>query len=69
MAWVATRPAALRGGVWLVIAGNALWVAASGALLFRLAPSALGYAFVIAQAAAVAVLAALEYLSLVTASR
>jgi len=67
MAWVATREApgatpALRGlGVWLVIAGNVAWIAASIALLVLAAPTALGYAFVIAQAVVVAVLVELEY--------
>ena len=64
MAWVAMREKPLKAGVWAVIAGNAAWVAASIALLFLLAPSPLGYAFVIAQALAVALLAELEYVGL-----
>jgi hypothetical protein len=47
---------------WLVIGGNVLWVAASLLLLVSgwIAPNALGLAFVIAQAVAVAALALLE---------
>jgi hypothetical protein len=49
-----------------VIALNALWVIDSVALLFTgwVQPALFGYAFVLAQAAAVAVLAELEYLGL-----
>ena len=49
-----------------MIAGNALWVAASVALLRSrwIPPSVLGWAFVIVQAAAVAVLAEMEYVGL-----
>ncbi|ATQ41868.1 hypothetical protein [Caulobacter mirabilis] len=54
----ATAPTAL---VWLVILGNAGWVAASIAVLFLTQPTALGTAFVVAQAAAVAVLTVLEW--------
>ena len=52
--------------VWLVIIGNALWAAGSVLLLFgsMIAPNALGYVFIAAQAAAVAVLAELEYFGL-----
>jgi hypothetical protein len=57
--WAATH----RRATWLVIAGNVAWVAASLLLVTVgwVEPSALGYAFVLAQAAAVAVLAALEH--------
>lgn len=57
------RPARTPGaGAVIVIAGNWLWVAASIALpVFGLvAPSALGLAFLVVQAAAVALLAILE---------
>ena len=47
--------------VWLIILGNIGWVAASLALFAIIAPNALGYAFIAAQAAAVAVLALLEH--------
>lgn len=61
MAWTAQRPAA--PAVWLVIGGNVLWVLGSLAVL-ALSPTAIGYAFVIVQAVAVAVLAELEYMGL-----
>jgi hypothetical protein len=55
-----------RGWVAAVIVGNAAWALASFVLLLSgwVAPTALGYAFVIAQALAVIVLAELEYLGL-----
>jgi hypothetical protein len=56
-----------RALAWLVVAGNAAWVAASVAVLLVASPTALGYAFVIAQALAVAVLAWLEALGIRTA--
>ena len=64
MLWIALRGEILRPGVWLVIAGNAGWVLGSAAILLALAPTALGYAFVIAQALVVAALAELEYTGL-----
>jgi hypothetical protein len=64
MAWLAVQSLLPKWGVSAVIAGNALWAAASVALLFVLSPSALGHAFVIAQAVAVAALAELEYAGL-----
>lgn len=59
MAMAAWRPR--RSWKLLVVAGNLAWVAASIALLSLAAPTALGGAFLIAQAAAVAVLAWLEW--------
>ena len=61
--WLARRPDPPRRAVWGIVIANALWVVASVALLpSRLvAPTALGEAFVLAQAGAVAVLAWLEY--------
>ena len=53
---------------WVVVAGNAAWVVASVALLLLTSPTLLGYAFVIAQAVAVAVLAELEYVGLARAA-
>jgi hypothetical protein len=52
--------------VWVVIAGNALWVAGSVLLLVDglISPNVLGYLFVGGQAVAVAVLAELEYFGL-----
>ena len=66
MAWVATRRELSLLGVWVVIAGNALWVVGSAVLLVPgvVSPSLLGYAFVIAQAVAVVLLAELEYVGL-----
>jgi hypothetical protein len=66
MAWVATRTPVPAPGVWIVILGNAAWIA--GCLWLMLGGlgglTALGHAFVGAQALAVAVLAELEYLGL-----
>lgn len=53
-----------RPAVWVVIIGNAGWVAGSALLLLATAPTGLGYAFVIAQAVVVALLAELEYAGL-----
>ncbi len=62
MAVTATRAALPALGVWIIIAGNALWVAASVGLMIGpwIAPNAWGYAFIAAQAVAVAVLTKLE---------
>jgi hypothetical protein len=59
---LARRPSAPRGWAWAVVAVNALWVADSLLLLASgwIAPTALGVAFVLGQAAAVAGLAALQ---------
>jgi hypothetical protein len=64
--WLARRPRPPRRGVWGVVVANALWVAASVALLpwGLVAPTALGEAFVLAQAAVVAALAWLEHAAL-----
>jgi hypothetical protein len=66
IAVVATREHLALPAVWLVIIGNGLWVAGSVWLLLggAIAPNALGYVFVGIQAAAVAVLAELEYVGL-----
>ena len=66
VAWVGTREEVARGAVWTIIAANALWVAASIGLLVGgwVTPTALGYAFVIAQAAVVALFAELQYAGL-----
>jgi hypothetical protein len=55
-----------RAAVVAVIAVNAAWVAGSFLLLVAggLAPSALGYAFVVGQALTVALLAEMEYVGL-----
>jgi hypothetical protein len=66
MAVVGTRESIAPGGVWVIIIGNALWVAGSALLLFggMIAPNALGYVVISAQAATVALLAELEYFGL-----
>jgi len=62
MAFVATRPAPPAILVWLIILGNAAWVAKSlGVIALFPAISGLGIAFVAGQAAFVAVIASLEY--------
>ena len=63
IAFVATRAELSRAGVWLVILGNVGWVGASLGVLLggTISPNILGYAFVLAQALAVAVLAELEF--------
>lgn len=61
--WLATRPAPPRALVWIVILGNLGWTAESFALIAQSQPAitALGIAFVSAQALVVLCLAALEY--------
>jgi hypothetical protein len=58
-----SRAAIAQPAVWAIIAANALWAAASALLLLSgwVAPTALGYAFVIGQAAVVALLGELQY--------
>jgi hypothetical protein len=64
MGWVALREELSVAGAWVVILGNAGWVAGSVAVLLVLSPTAIGYAFVLVQAVAVALLAELEYVGL-----
>ena len=65
MAWVGAREEVARGAVWTIIAANALWVAASiGLLVGWVAPTALGYAFILAQAGVVMLFAELQYVGL-----
>jgi hypothetical protein len=61
MAWVAIRRELSRWGAWVVILGNAGWVAGSVLVLFLASPTTIGFAFVIAQAVVVVLLAELEY--------
>lgn len=63
VAYIATRSTIARAATWVVIVGNALWALASVGLLVSgwVAPSMLGSAFVLFQAAAVAVFAELQY--------
>lgn len=60
MAAVALREPLSIPGAWLVIVGNVGWVAGSLALMALLPLTALGMAFVFAQALAVAALTTLE---------
>ena len=62
--WLASRPAPPPALVWVVILGNVGWTAESFVVLGQNQATALGTAFVAAQAAAVLGLAALEYLGL-----
>ncbi len=62
MAYVGARGTRSAPLVWAVVAGNALWVLASLALLVSdaIAPNLFGQVFVVAEAAVVALLALLE---------
>ena len=64
--WLASRAAAPRALIVLVIAGNAAWTVGSIALLFSgaVAPNVLGEIFVAAQAVATGVFAELQYMGL-----
>jgi len=66
IAWVASRTAPPRWAVLAVVDVNALWAVTSVILLLAagLSPNALGIAFVVAQAVAVAVIAELQYIGL-----
>ena len=63
---IARRPAPPRGLAWAVVGVNEAWVVASVVLLLGgwVAPTALGVAFVLAQAGVVAVFAVLQALAL-----
>ena len=61
---VATRRPIPALGAWAVILGNVAWVLASVALAMETNMTSLGYAFVLGQAAATAILADLEYVGL-----
>lgn len=64
--WLARRPSLPRLGVWAVIAINVLWVLESVAVLLVgwTHPTVLGHAFVLMQAAFVALMAELEFIGL-----
>ena len=66
VAIIARRPAVPLATVLAVIGLNVAWVAASVWLLLgaRIQPNALGYAFIIAQAVAVALFAEVQYVGL-----
>lgn len=59
-AWMARTPRLNRALVMIAVIGNAGWVAASIAVIVLTVPTALGVAFVAAQALVVAILAWLE---------
>jgi hypothetical protein len=71
VAVVAMRASISAPAVWAIIVYNALWAIDSLVLLVsgHVAPTALGYAFVIAQALAVGLLAELQYFGLRRAAR
>jgi hypothetical protein len=64
--YAGTREIIPPPAVWTIIAANALWALASVLLLLSglVAPTLLGYAFVIGQAAVVALLGELPYVGL-----
>jgi glucose uptake protein GlcU len=64
--YAGTRESISRPAVWIIIIANVAWAAASALLLVSgwVAPTALGYAFVIAQAVVVALLGELQYMGL-----
>ena len=64
VAFVATRERIEPAAVWVIIISNALWASASVLLLLlgAIAPTGLGIAFVVAQAAVVALLGELQYM-------
>jgi hypothetical protein len=64
--WTAGRSQLATALVWTLVIGNGLWVVASVALAFSswIEPTVWGQAVILAQAAAVAVFAELEYLGL-----
>lgn len=66
VAYTGTRGPISRPAVWAVVAANALWAVASALLLVSgwVAPTALGYAFVIGQAVVVLLLGELQYIGL-----
>lgn len=66
VAWIGTRAEPPRAAVWAVVAYNALWAVESFALLLFgwYAPSALGIAFVVAQAVVVAAFAEMQVFGL-----
>ena len=66
LVWLSNRAEISRQAIWAVIAVNALWVIDSLLVLVIgwVSPNLLGYAFVIAQALAVALLAELQWFGL-----
>ena len=66
VAYVGTRPEISKAAVWTIIAINALWAVESIGLLIGswIAPTMLGYAFVIFQAVVVLAFAEAQYMGL-----
>lgn len=66
LVWLGLREPLNRGGVEAVIALNALWVVGSVGVLVAgiFEPTALGYAFIVAQALAVAAFAELQFVGI-----
>jgi hypothetical protein len=66
VAFIGTRDPLPRPLIWLVVVGNLGWAVACGALLASnaIAPGNLGVAWILAQAATVAVLAELQWTAL-----
>jgi len=66
VAYVGTRPSVSRAAAWAVIAANMIWAIDSIVLLVSgyVAPTALGYAFVLSQAVVVAGFAGLQCIGL-----
>jgi hypothetical protein len=69
--YLTKRAELTRGSIWFVITANAAWVIGSVLLLLsdEIQPNALGYAFVIVQAIAVAGFAEMQYVGLRRATR
>ena len=64
MAYAGLQAMPPRPIVWLIVLGNIGWVIASLCVFAFIAPNALGYVFILAQAATVGVLALLEHSAL-----
>lgn len=64
--WLARRPIVPAGALWAVIIVNLMWVAESAWVAFAGAfqPNALGQAFIVIQAIAVAVIADFEFIGM-----
>ena len=61
MAYAGLQARPPRSIVWLIVLGNIGWMIASLGVFAFIAPNALGYVFILAQAAIVAALALLEH--------
>jgi hypothetical protein len=66
VAYVGSRASMSRAAVWAIISANMLWAAASLLLLLSgwIAPNPLGYTFIVAQAAVVAVFGELQFIGM-----